>query len=542
MHAPGTDDAPPAGPHPGPDCGRGGLIAALCSSSAYPHRVTLPIRVQETHISWVLLTGPYAYKIKKPVRLSFLDYSTLARRRFCCEEELRLNRRCAPGLYLDVVAIGGPAEAPRIGGPAESVLEYAVRMLQFDTREELDALVAAGTVQAPEVASLGQDLARFHAAAARTAGDAPYGTPARVHQVTQDNFAELMALHPAGLDVPAVSALRAASEARFAALAPLMAGRRDSGWVRECHGDLHCANVVRWQGRLTPFDGIEFDPGLRFVDTVNDFAFLSMDLAARGRRDLRHAALNAWAEVLGDYAGLELLPYYETYRALVRAKVAALRAQQARDDAAALASAIADVGRYIDWATAQSARPRPRLLITCGLSGSGKTWLARQLAAALGAMHIRSDVERKRLAGLTPLASSRSAPDAGIYTRDFNARTYGRLAECARACLRGGEDVIVDAAFLRRGERGDLLTVAREQGFDARIVHCTAPLDELKRRVAARHAARSDASEADVELLDRQPSYWEPLTPGEVPLTVTADSTDPQALPAVLAQLQRTGL
>ena len=534
MNDPGRGDGSPAGQA----LTGGALIEALRSAQAYPHPVHSPIRVVETHVSWVLLTGPYAYKIKKPVRLSFLDYSTLERRRVFCEEELRLNRRCAPDLYLDVVPIGGSPQTPRIGEALGNALEYAVRMVQFDTTQELDALIDAGAIERDELAELGARVGQFHAAAARAPADTPFGLPACVHRVTLDNFAELAS---SAAPVPATAGLgrlQLRATASFTASQALMSARRDNGWVRECHGDLHCANVVRWRGRLTPFDGIEFDPALRFVDVASDIAFLSMDLGARGRPDLRHAVLNAWTEGLGDYQGVELLPYYESYRGLVRAKVAALRARQAAAGSTATVGPSAEVARYLDWVSAQAVRPPPRLLLTCGLSGSGKTWLARQLASSLAALHVRSDVERKRLAGLSPLADSRSPPDAGLYTREFNTRTYQRLAACAQACLRGGENVIVDAAFLRREERRSLVAIAAALGRRATILHCFAPIDVLRQRIAARRAARRDASEADVALLDRQPSYWEPLAAEERAITIEVNTADARASSAALRQLQ----
>ena len=334
--------------------------------------------------------------------------------------------------------------------------------------------------------------------------------------------------------------LRAWSDGTIAALEPLLDERRRSGRIRECHGDLHCANVVRWRGRLVPFDAIEFDPALRCIDVANDLAFLTMDLAARGRPDLRMAVLNAWAERLGDYAALPLLPYYETYRAVVRAKVAALRAGQVQRDTASNVATESAVERYLGWATSRIERPTPGLVLTCGLSGSGKTWLARRLAEQCHALHLRSDVERKRLAGLTALADSRSPPDAGIYTREFNSRTYTRLAECASACLQGGEHVIVDAASLRRDERRQLLQVAASQGARASIVFCTAPIAILRSRIAARRGAGADASEADVSLLDRQPAYLEPLTDDERGIAVVVDAAQPRSAEDAIEQLRTT--
>jgi aminoglycoside phosphotransferase family enzyme/predicted kinase len=515
------------------------LIDALRDPGAYSHPVATPVRVVETHVSWILLTGPYAYKIKKPLKLSFLDYSTVARRARFCGEELRLNRRLAPELYVDVVPIGGTPAAPRVGDTRGPALEYAVRMIQFDTREELDVLIEANAVATAEIATLGARLAQFHATAAQTPPGESYGSATAVHRVTVDNFAELVALAAATGASEALEPLRRIIESERDAAEPLLDARRAGGSVRECHGDLHCANVVRWNGLLTPFDGIEFDPALRYVDVVSDIAFLAMDLGARGRPDLRHALLNAWTEGLGDYAGIAVLPYFETYRALVRGKVALLRARQHGATDAAAAGVPPDAARYLHWAAAHEHKPAPLLIITCGLSGSGKTWLARQLAAAWPALHLRSDVERKRLAGLLPLADSRSAPDGGLYSREFNATTYRRLADCARGCLLGRESVIVDAASLRRTERRDLLAVGAAAGACAAILHCEAPREVLRQRVASRLAARNDASEADVALLDRQPSYWEPLGEDERALAIVVDTTSPDAYPDTLQRLRR---
>jgi predicted kinase len=316
-----------------------------------------------------------------------------------------------------------------------------------------------------------------------------------------------------------------------------MTQRRATGLVREGHGDLHCGNVVRWQGRLTPFDGIEFDPKLRFVDVVNDIAFLTMDLAERNHAGFRGAVLQAWTETLGDWPGLRLLPYYETYRALVRAKVAALRARQLPTDAAHRAEAVQDSLRYLDWAERRLAPRRPALVLTCGLSGSGKTWLAQRLREPLGALQVRSDVERKRLAGLRADEDSRSPADAGIYTLEFNERTYARLLDCAAAVLAAGESMIVDAAFLRRAERLSFLELAEGSGVPFAIVHCTAPAAVLRQRVAARVAARSDASEAGLDLLARQPGYWEPFDAREMPRVVELDTSHRAVVATALVQL-----
>jgi predicted kinase len=256
-----------------------------------------------------------------------------------------------------------------------------------------------------------------------------------------------------------------------------------------------------------------------------------MDLAERGHRSFRRAVLQAWTETLGDFASLGLLTYYEAYRALVRAKVSALTALQLPADAPQRLAAVATCERYLAWARERLGPRRPALIVTCGLSGSGKTWLARLLAPEFDALHVRSDVERKRLAGLAPLEESQSAIDGGLYTREFNARTYERLRECAEAALAAGESIVVDAACLRREERAAFLELASRCSAPAAIVHCTAPEPVLRERVAARLAARDDASEAGLEVLAQQREWWEPFDTGEMPHVVTVDTAarDPVA-------------
>jgi aminoglycoside phosphotransferase family enzyme/predicted kinase len=515
------------------------FAAAMQDPAAYAalHPVPGPVTCIETHVSWVFLTGPFAYKVKKPLRLSFIDYSTAERRFELCREELRLNRRHAPGLYVDVVPITGTPAAPRVGATDAPPFEHALRMVQFDPRLELTQLLQSGDVEAHELQEFGQRIAQMHATAAIAAGEDTFGTPDKAHRNTLDNFEEIARVLPGRDEAQCVARLRSQAQQLFEASRPLMAQRRQDGRIRECHGDLHCGNVVRWQGSLVAFDGLEFDPGLRYIDVANDLAFLTMDLAVHGRTDLRREALQAWLETSGDFEAVALLPYFELYRALVRAKVAALRGQQARNATSGATGAATLAHQYLDWAVSQTRRPHPQLVVMVGLSGSGKTWLARRIAARCGALVVRSDIERKRLAGLQPLDTSASAPDAGIYSREFNARTYGRLRDCAADCLRGRESVVVDAANLRRDERDRFVAAARELEAEAVIVHCVAPLEVLKRRVAGRVATGADASEATVALLDRQPSYWEPFSDNEQGHVVTVDTTSAESIERALSSL-----
>lgn len=500
-------------------------IRGLLRAAAYPHAVAA-VRVVETHISWVLLTGQYAYKIKKPVKLHFLDFSTLALRRAACQEEVRLNRRLAPELYLGVVPIAGDAANPRIDG-AGPPFEYAVRMREFPQEAQLDRRLAAGKLGGDELEAFGRRLAAFHAQAASAAADDEYGAPERVHAPVRENFRDLQADERVAADRPALSALRDWSEREFERRRATLAARKHAGRVREGHGDLHLANLAWVGGEVLAFDCIEFSPALRWGDVTADVAFLFMDLRFRGRADLASRFLNGWCEACGDYDAVRMLRYFIVYRALVRAKIALLRGGA---DAAATASA------YIDFAQRWSAPPRPRLILMHGLSGSGKTAVSGALLERLPAIRVRSDVERKRLHGLAAHARSGSAVGRGIYTAAASDRTYARLAEAAAAALDGGETAIVDAAFLQRAQRERFYALAREYGVPCAVVACRAPTAELERRVSARAQAQRDASEADRQVLAAQLAQVEPLEPGECARLIGVDT----ARPVDYAALTRT--
>ena len=381
-------------------------------------------------------------------------------------------------------------------------------------------------------------MARLHLGAAPAAPGTAYGSPEVVQRVTFDNFAELRRLPEAEAWRDALQSLEERLSSLHAARSALLRERREQGWVRECHGDLHCGNVVRWQGRLMPFDGIEFDPGLRFIDVVNDIAFLAMDLAERGRDDLRMRPCRpGWKRsvILRACPCCSITKPIAHWCAPRSPRCVRCRSRWTRRRAC---QAIAECSRYLAWAADRIRERAPVLVITCGLSGSGKTWLARQLREPLRALHVRSDVERKRLAGLAPEADSRSPPDAGIYTRDYTTRTYDRLHECAAAALLGGESIIVDAAFLRRDERLRFLGLAESVHARAVLVHCHAPPDTLRERVVARSATRSDASEAGLDVLQRQPSWWENFGDGERTRLIEVDTTQASPAATVLERLR----
>lgn len=485
------------------------LIEALQRTASYPHPVAA-VQLVETHISWVLLTGSYAYKIKKPVDFGFLDFTTLARRRHYCEEELRLNRRLAPELYLEVVPISGTADAPRLGG-ADTPIEYAVKMRQFPQEAQLDRVLAHGELTRAHAAALAATLARFHRSAAVAGADTAYGTPESVWRPMAQNFAQIRA-HVRGQDeIELLDHLQHWSEDRCDALQDLLVQRKRDGYIRECHGDAHLGNIVLLDGQPLLFDCIEFNPELRWIDVISEIAFLTMDLRDRGRDDLAHRVLNDYMQATADYGALPLLRLYQVYRALVRAKVSCLRLGQTGLGETERQETQRRVRNYLRLAARfTEAAPAP-LMITCGLSGSGKTTVTDEVLESQGALRLRSDVERKRLFGFDADARTGSAVGGGVYSAEASARTYRHLAALAESIVRAGFPALVDAAFLKRVQRNAFAQLAQRLAVPFVIFECEAPAALLRERVSERAASARDASEATVAVLETQLQLREPV-------------------------------
>lgn len=502
------------------------LIAALREPARYPPGASGPperVDLLETHISCVLLAGDFAYKVKKPVNLGFLDFSTLAARRFFCEEELRLNRRTAPSLYLDVMAITGSAADPVLGGEGAPI-EYAVRMRRFPQEALLDSMARNGTLPPGCMDTLGLALAQFHRSLAPAGADCPYASSAEVLAAAMQNFDQLRAIGGADEHGESLERLRDWAAAEHAKLADVFDARKRDGFVRECHGDLHLRNIVLLDGVPVPFDCIEFNAEFRWIDVMNEIAFLVMDLEEHRLPDFAFRFLNRYLEVCGDYAGLRVLRFYVVYRALVRAKVAWIRARQPGMEAAAVARAGAEYAHYLEFAQGVARPTRSGVIVMHGLSGSGKTTIARQLAESLQAVLLRSDVERKRLHGLAQQARTGSGFGQGIYSAVVTERTYARLADLARHAIAAGYPVILDAAFLTAGQRASFRALAHEAGVPFAIVSCEAPLQTLRERVARREAQGGDASEAGPAVLEQQILAREPLGQDEQAAVVAVDT------------------
>jgi uncharacterized protein len=513
----------------------GRLLTNLQKPQLFDHPIG-GFELAETHISYVLLAGPYAYKFKKPVDLGFLDFSTIEKRKFYCEEELRLNGRLAPELYLGVVAVTGTEDAPSLGGP-DSPIEYCVKMRRFSRTAQLDQVLARGELTGDLLEALAKAIAAFHDGAEIASADVPYGNASEVGKYALENFTQI-GNGPAEIDAGnALLSLRAWTEGQLERHRELITGRKRQGRVRQCHGDLHLTNMVLLEGRIVVFDGIEFNAALSFIDVMSEIAFLLMDLDVRERPDLAWIFLNHYLEETGDYEGLPLLNLYRVYRSLVRAKVAYL---EHRSGGTAKAACLARYERHLALA-GRYAEPRPPglILLTHGVSGAGKTAQSAALIPRPGALRIRSDIERKRLAGLSAEAKTASTVAAGIYDAPMTDRTYERLLDLARIVSGCGIPVIVDATFLARARREAFAALARSLGAPFRILDFRAGEAALRARIARRAAEGQDASEADLAVLEHQRRSQEPLTPHEQSLTLIWDTERPGEAAPIAADLER---
>jgi len=495
------------------------LIRSLLKPDVYDHPVT-DIELIETHISWVILTGAYAYKIKKPIDLGFLDFSTLEKRHFCCNEELRLNSRLAAAIYLEVVAISGTREQPVLHGTGESV-EYAIKMVQFPQQAQLDNMLANGELEKHHMDAIADLVAGFHTNTGVAAEDSNFGDPEHVYQPVEENFTQIRQhLHTSKYDEQ-LDALEDWSQEKFSSLKPVFEQRKHDGYIRECHGDMHLRNLVWFNGEPLAFDCLEFNPALRWIDTLSEVAFLVMDLQDRNQPELAQRFLNAYLERSGDYPGMRVFHFYLAYRALVRAKVDAIRTGQHGIPVAEKHEAEEEFHDYLKLARSYTRLSKPKLIITRGMSASGKSTLTQPILELMGAIRIRSDVERKRLFGIQADADSAAGIDKGIYSVEAGIRTYEKLLLLTDALLEAGITVIVDAAFLKYEQRRPFRELALKKQIPFIIVEFSAAAETLRQRIKAR---THDVSDADLSVLEHQLATAQPVHESELASQIEIDT------------------
>ena len=511
------------------------LIAALQNPALYPHPVE-GFRVIETHISWVILTGPYAYKIKKPVDFGFLDFTELAARKHFCEEELRLNQRMAADLYLQVLPVTGSPQAPRIDGEGEP-FEYLLKMREFPQSQLLADVQARGELSDAHIDAMAEQIASFHLNTPRVAVDHPLNDADAIVAPMRQNFEQIRPLLSEPDDLRQLDALEDWTETSITRLRPLLEQRCQQGFVRECHGDLHLGNATLIDGKVVLFDCIEFNEPFRLIDVASDAAFLAMDLEDRGLKCQARRFLNGWLEQTGDYAALDLLNLYKAYRALVRAKVSLFRLYQ-EQDAVQRKVILRQYRGYANLAESYSAIPSRFLAITHGVSAVGKSHVALRLVEALGAVRLRSDVERKRLHGSQPQAQQGQL-DTGIYSQQASDATYRHLHELATAALQAGFSVVIDAAYLKRAQRDAAWQVAEATGVPFLILDCQAPEAVIAQWLTQRQEEGVDPSDATMEVIHAQQASRESL--GEVELTHSrrVDTQDAGSLDELVASIRQ---
>ncbi len=494
------------------------VVQAMREPLFYDHPVT-EVELIETHISWGFLAGDFAYKVKKPLNFGFLDFSTLAKRHHYCQEELRLNQRFSDKVYLALTEIGGRLDAPVIN--KKPALEYAVKMRRFPQNCQLDRMLAAHELYDRHIITFATRIAELHQLAPPAEAGTSYGSPDAVLAPALENFKQIRTFVNDSVAEEQMAKLEQWTRKSFETLMPVFRQRKANGFIRECHGDVHLANMAWFDDQPLLFDCIEFNENLRWIDVVNDIAFLVMDLDDRAQAALGWIFLNGYLQETGDYQGIALLNFYKTYRAMVRAKVICLRLAQGHLNNAQRSRAEALFTSYLDLAEQYTLSHAVPLIITHGLSGSGKTTFSSQLARIYGAIHLRSDVERKRLHGLAATAESGSPISGGLYSTEAFAGTYSRLLGLAGVILRAGSPVIIDATFIRKHQRELFSRLAEELQVPLVILDFQLEEEELRRRIEQRaQGPRADASEATIAVLESQLDHEEPLTAIEQQHTV----------------------
>ena len=510
-----------------------GFIKKLHHPSCYPHPVQ-SVRVVETHISWILLTGDFAYKIKKPVCFSFLDFSTLEKRRWFCEEEVRLNRRLAPILYLGVIPITGSPADPRMGGDGEP-FEYAVKMRQFDPSQEFPLLLKRGELDGDLLGGLAERIAEFHEAVPVAGSETSYGNPDVIWKPVEECFTEISPNNLPSSVMEGYGRLRTWCHQEWRSRQADFLKRKEGGRIRECHGDLHLSNIALHQGVPCIFDALEFEPRLRWIDVMSEVAFLVMDLERHGRIDLAYGMLNRYLEMTGDYEGMTVFRFYEIYRALVRAKVAGIRLNQLSHTQPEWTECFEDWTKYLSLAIRFSEKRALGIMLMHGVSGTGKTTVSSKILQSLGAIRVRSDVERRRI--VQARRSGEAFSDA--YSPVRTQETYERLARVADGSVSAGFPVIVDATFLRRADRMVFLQLAQTRQVPLIILDVSAPESVRSQRIEQRRREGHDASEATVSVMQSQVEQAEPFSQAELDKVVSIDSTNEDSIQSAIRHLSQ---
>lgn len=484
-------------------------IKSLLNPEAYPEPVQTVTLIQ-THVSWIFLTENHAYKVKKPVDFGFLNFSTIDRRRFYCNEEVRLNRRLCPDIYEGVVEIRESSAGATFCGNGP-VIDFAVKMKRMPAGSMLDSLVNSNRISIPEIQQVACVIANFHLTAPTSSAVAEFGQLDRIMFNWQENFDQMIPFEDSTLSSEDRELIKTWITSFATQHADLFKRRIDQGYIRECDGDIHLENISIMDGKVCIFDCIEFNERFRYCDTAADVAFLLMDLDFHGRHDLAGEAETTYLEKSGDFEMMTLIDFYKVYRAFVRGKVESLRLIDSGVGHQEMELARTKATRYFRLARGYIERRRlgPTLFITCGLMGSGKSTLAAQLSFELGIVRFNSDSVRKQMAGISAGTPVPDAYGEGLYTSQANEATYAELIRLAETELAAGRSVIIDASFKRLKDRSNFAALAKRCKASFAILLVTCDEQENRRRLLERSSSGKTVSDGRAELLDLQQRDFE---------------------------------
>ena len=493
------------------------LVERMQQSAFYPHSTVEPIELVQTHISYVFLTGDYAYKLKKAVDFGFLDFSTLEKRNHFLAEEMHMNQAIAPELYLEILPITQDGNKYILGGAGEAV-EYALKMRQFPQENLFINLFEAGKLGPEYMEELGKIVAQFHSQAETNDYIRSFGTVAKIREAIDENYQQTVPYIGIAQTQQQFDDTKAYTDQFFAENEALFQARIDNNKIKECHGDLHLKNICLWQDKIQLFDRIEFNEPFRFVDVMYDIAFAVMDLEARNSQDLANIFLNTYLEQTGDWLGLQVLPLYLSRQAYVRAKVTSFLLNDPSIPDGVKESAKQTASDYYQQAWAYTQKRSGKIILMSGLSGAGKSTVARAIAQNINAIHVRSDAVRKHLAGIPP--SEKGGEE--IYSGEMSQKTYTRMSELGVLLANSGFAVILDAKYDRMALRQQAIEAASAHNIPLQIINCTAPMEVLRDRLDKRSG---DISDATAELLASQQAQAEEFTSVEQAYVTTIDTS-----------------
>lgn len=491
------------------------LIQTMLQPEFYPHPVQTPIQLLQTHISYILLTGDYVYKVKKPLNFGFLDYSTLEKRKHFCAEELRLNQRAAADIYIDSLPITQEGDQFHLDGTGTAV-EYTVKMHQFPQDTLLSHLFAEGRLTESLLHDLAIAIANFHKHATTNDYIRSFGKAEAVREAFDENYAQTETYIGGPQTQKQFDETRAYTDRFFEEQHDLFQQRIEQDWIRECHGDLHLGNICYWNNRLYLFDCIEFNEPFRFVDVMFDIAYVVMDLEVGDRPDLSARFLSTYVEQTGDWRGLQVLPIYVSRQTYVRAKVTSFLLGDPSVSDAEKAEISKKAANYYTLAWKYTQPQQGRLILMAGLSGSGKSTAARLISKQMGAVQIRSDAVRKHLAGI-PL---NQRGDASLYTAEMSQKTYAELLSLGVQLVQAGYSIILDAKYDRASLRQEAIVQATQHQISIDIVYCDAPEDIRRDRLQQRSG---DIADATADLVSQQ--QFEEFSEEENAHVFTLDTT-----------------